>query len=76
MEYCHIMKNQKYRQLYKTSYSKELVCLSQGMPGQAEGTNTIYFIDKSDIPAERWKDVTYGRVVVAYRPEKPDPYQT
>ena len=46
------------------------------MLGKAEGTHTIYSIDKSDIPAEQWKDVTYGQVVVAYRPEKPDPYQT
>ena len=46
------------------------------MPGKAEGTNTIYFIDKADIPAERWKDVTYGRVVVAYRPKKSNPYRT
>ena len=76
MEYRHIMKNPKYRQLYETSYSKELGRLAQGMPGKAEGTNTIYFIDKADIPAERWKDVTYGRVVVAYRPGKPDPYRT
>ena len=75
MEYRHIMKNPKYRQLYATSYSKELGCLAQGIPGKVEGTNTIYFIDKAEIPAERWKDVTYGRVVVAYRPKKSDPYQ-
>ena len=65
MEYRHIMKNPKYRQLYVTSYCKVLRRLAQGMPGKAEGTNTIYFIDKADIPDERWKDVTYGRVVVA-----------
>ena len=76
MEYRHIMKNPKYRQLYATSYRKELGRLAQGMTGHAEGTNTVYFIDKTDIPVERWKDVTYGRVVVAYRPEKSDPYQT
>ena len=76
MEYRHIVKNPKYRQLYVISYSKELGRLAQGTPGKAEGTNTIYFIDKADIPVERWKDVTYGRVVVAYRPEKSDPYQT
>ena len=76
MEYRHIMENPKYRQLYTTSYRKELGHLAQGIPGQAEGTNTIYFIDKANIPVERWKDVTYGRVVVAYRPEKSDPYQT
>ena len=46
------------------------------MPGKAEGTNTIYLIDKANIPAERWKDVTYGRVVVAYSPEKSNSYLT
>ena len=68
MEYRHIMKNTKYRQLYTKSYSKELGRLAQGIPGKLEGTNTIYFIYKADIPAERWKYVTYGRVVVAYQP--------
>ena len=52
MEYRHIMKNLKYRQLYATSYSKKLGRLAQVMPGKAEGTNTIYFRDKADIPAE------------------------
>ena len=64
MDYCHIMKNPKYCQLYATYYSKELGRLAQGMPGNAEGTNTIYFIDKTDIPDEQLKDVTYVRVEV------------
>ena len=76
MEYRHIIKNPKYCQLYATSYSKELGRLAQVMSVKAEGTNTIYFIYKANIPSERWKDVTYDRVVVAYRPQKSDPYQT
>ena len=76
MEYRHIMINPKHCQLYATYYSKELGRLVQGMPGKAVGTNNIYFICKADITAERWKDVTYGSVVLAYRQEKPDPYQT
>ena len=76
MEYRHLMKSPKYRQLYGKSYAKELGRLAQGMPGQVEGTNTIFFIDKADIPTARWRDVTYGRVVVNYRPEKDDPYRT
>jgi len=76
MEYRHLMKNPKYRQLYGKSYAKELGRLAQGMPGQVEGTNTIFFIDKSDIHTARWRDVTYGRIVVNYRPEKDDPYRT
>ena len=45
------------------------------MPGRAEGTNTLFFIDKSSMPVDRWRDITYGRVVVNYRPEKDDPYR-
>ena len=76
MEYHHIMKHPKYFQLYATSYRKELGRLAKGIPGKVEGTNTSYFIDKANIPDERWKDITYGRIVVAYRLKKSDPYQT
>jgi hypothetical protein len=40
------------------------------------GTNTIFFINKADVPANRWQDITYRRVVVNYRPKKDVPYWT
>ena len=46
------------------------------MPGLAEGTNTIFFIPKKEVPADRWRDITYGRIVVNYSPEKADLYHT
>ena len=46
------------------------------MPGRVKGTNTLFFIEKADIPADRWKDVTHGHTVVSYRPEKSDPNRT
>ena len=48
MEYSGLMKNPKYRKLYAKSYTKELGRLAQGMPGQVEGTNTIFFIPKKE----------------------------
>ena len=75
MEYHQIMKTPKSCELYCKSYSKELLRLAQGLTGIVEGTNTIFFNNKADIPSEIWKDVTYGRVVVRYRPEKGDPYR-
>ena len=33
MEYRHLMKNSKYRNLYGNSYDKEIGRLTQGMPG-------------------------------------------
>ena len=64
MEYRQLMKSPKYRNLYKHSYIKELGRLAQDIPDVVKGTNTIFFIDKADVPTERWKDITYGRVVV------------
>ena len=68
MEYRRLMKNPRYRTLYRDSYAKELGRLAQGMHGLAEGTNTIFFISKKEIPSDRWRDVAYGRIVVNYRP--------
>jgi hypothetical protein len=44
--------------------------LAQGMPGRNSGTNTLFFIDRSEVPADRWKDVTYGEIVCNARPHK------
>eukprot|EP00804_Cyclotella_cryptica_P008990 CCRYP_003099-RA/>CCRYP_003099-RA protein AED:0.27 eAED:0.27 QI:0/-1/0/1/-1/1/1/0/583 len=44
-------------------------------PGTVKGTNTIVFLAYNEIPPQRRKDVTYGRIVANYRPEKEDPYR-
>ena len=75
MEYQQAMKNQKYSKLYEREYSKELGRFAQGMPGQAEGIDTLLFIEKSNVKVYIWIDITYGRVVVKYIPEKDDPYR-
>ena len=76
MEYRALMKKPKYSKLYEESYAKELSQLTQGIPGKVTGTNTIFFINKAKVPADCWRDITYGRVVVNYRPEKDYPYRT
>merc|ERR1711966_444523 len=40
------------------------------------GTNTVYFIHKAEIPADRWKDVTSGRIVRNVRPQKEEVFRT
>ena len=76
MEYCHLVGNPKYRKTWKNSYGDEVGRLAQGMPGRVEGTDTLFFIRKTDVPAQRWRDITYGRIVVSYRPSKDDPNRT
>ena len=46
------------------------------MSGRVEGTNTIFFIHKKEVPANRRQDITYGCIVVSYRPTKKDPNRT
>ena len=70
MEYRHLLANPKYRPIWKPAYGKEIGRLAQGIPGVVEGTDTIVFIEKGDVPRERWKDITYGRICANYRPEK------
>ena len=75
MEYRHLMADPKLKPLWQAKYGKELGRLAQGMPGVVEGTNTIFFIHKNEVPEDRWRDVTYGRIVTAHRPEKTDPHR-
>ena len=51
MEYQQVMKCPKYQKLYAKSYSKELGRLSQVIPGVVNGTNIIFFVNKTDVPA-------------------------
>ena len=50
--------------------------LAQGMPGRNSGTNTIYFINKAQIPTDKWKDVAYSRIVCNVRPQKEETNRT
>lgn len=75
MEYRHLIKNPKYCTTWKNAYGKELGRLAQGIPGTVQGTNTIVFISPNQVPPNRQKDVTYGRICANYRPEKDDPYR-
>ena len=53
--------------------SKELGRLSQGYKG-TKGTNTIHFMTHEEIRTIlKDRTVTYPRVVVDHRPQKPDP---
>eukprot|EP00804_Cyclotella_cryptica_P015214 CCRYP_000732-RA/>CCRYP_000732-RA protein AED:0.36 eAED:0.36 QI:0/0/0/1/0/0/2/0/501 len=66
MEYSHLIKGPKYTTIWRKAYGKELGRLAQGIPGIVQGTNTIVFIAKDDIPIDQRRDVTY---------EKDDPHQ-
>jgi len=69
LEYRHLLKNPKYRDIWSKSFGTEIRQL-------ATTTKTIAFMSKSMIPQNRRKDITYGRIVCVYCSEKKDPYRT
>ena len=36
----------------------------------------MFFIKKTAVPTDRWRDVTYGQILVDYRTENTNPYRT
>jgi hypothetical protein len=69
LEYRHLLKHPKYKDVWSQSFGKEIRRL-------ATGTETIAFLTKQEIPRDRRKDITYGRIVCEYRSKKKDPYRT
>jgi len=70
LKYRHLIKRPKYKDEWKYSSGNEIGRLTQGMPGRRKGTDTICFVDRSEVPADRWKDVTYGKMFCNVRPQK------
>ena len=70
LEYRHLIQRPKHRKDWVFFFSNEIGSLAQGMPGRNTGTNTMHFIHKHDVSADRWKDVISGRIVCNVRPQK------
>ena len=62
-----------HKKVWGGAFGKEVGRLDQQLPGIVEGTDTLNFIFKNETPGDRFKDVTYARIVCNYRPEKKDP---
>ena len=75
LEYKDLINIQEHKELWTTSYANELGRLTQGIR-DIPGTNTMFFIHKDEIPQDRRKDITYGRIVVTLRPQKKEPART
>jgi hypothetical protein len=75
LEYHHIIKHPKYKEVWTRSYANELGCLTNGIRN-IPGTKTMQYIRKSDIPKDRLKNVAYSKIVVVERPQKKERERT
>ncbi len=73
LEYRQLLRDPKHKEIWTKAGANELGRLAQGVGGRIEGTNTIFFIHKHEIPQDRLKDVTYIKFVASVRTEKDDP---
>jgi hypothetical protein len=74
LEYCQLLRNPKHEAIWSKAGANEFGRLAQGVGGRIDGTNTIFFIHKHEIPQDRLKDVTYIKFVSSIQTEKEDPH--
>jgi hypothetical protein len=55
----HLIRHPKYKKDWGYLFDNEIGRLAQGMLVRNTVTNTIFFVDKSEVPGERRKDVAY-----------------
>ena len=76
LEYCQLQSHPKISEAWNTSSANEYGCSAQGIIGRIKTpSNTIFSINKSEVPEERFKDCTYGKLVCVVVPHKSKPNQ-
>jgi hypothetical protein len=76
LKYQQLITHPKYHKVWMHSSTNEFGRLAQGVGGQIQGTNTIFFIHKNQIPDDKWKDVTYAKFVCELKLNKKEIHQT
>ena len=69
LEYRDLIKINTYRDTWSKSLANEIRQLYQVIQDIVY-TNTMFFVRKAEIPKIKWREITYGRIVVAYRLHK------
>ena len=76
LEYRQLLKHPDYRKPWLVSSANEFGRLAQGVGGRVNGTNTIFFINKHEVPNDRFRDTTYAKFVCNERPQKKEVNRT
>jgi hypothetical protein len=76
LEYRHLLKHPCFKDVWNRSAANEFGRLAQGIGGRIKGMDTIRFIHKHEILADKLKDTTNIKFVCTMHTEKKDPYRT
>jgi hypothetical protein len=75
LKYHQMLHDPKHKAIWSKAGANEFGRLAQGVGRRIDGTNTIFFIHKHEIPQDRLRDVTYIKFVSSIRMEKEDPHR-
>jgi hypothetical protein len=70
LKYRQLLNNPKYATQWARSAANKFGWLAQGVGTRTKSTNTIHFIEKSQVPKEQIGDITYGSFHCDYKPNK------
>ena len=73
-EFCHLIKGPD-KEIWTKSLANKFGRLAQGVSKIIEGTNTIYFIPKEELPFKT-KKVTYPKIFCDIHPRKAETHHT
>ena len=76
MKYRQLITHPDFRVVWNCSSANEFGQLAQGIDCRIQGTNTIHFICKEEVPLDRLKDITYGKFVCELKPNKEEVERT
>ena len=69
------MKCPEYKEIGRHGHGNEIGLLAQDTKGRVDGTDTMYFIHKHEVPQDRFKDVSCRKINCHYREGKAEPNQ-
>jgi hypothetical protein len=70
-----LLRDPKHKEIWTKAGANEFGRLAQGVGGRMDGTNTIFFVHKNEIPQDRLKDVTYIKFVASVCKQKDEPHR-
>ena len=71
LNYRQLIRHPKFKEAWTKSSAKKFGRLFQGIGGRTtKPTNTCFFINRHQVPAERFKDVTYCKFVCSVQEQK------
>lgn len=68
LKYRKLITHPAHHEAWTLSSANEFRHLAQGIGGCIKGTHTIFFIHKSEVPADQCQDVTYAKFVCELKP--------